>query len=344
MGELNRLPPGFRFHPTDEELVCYYLKGKSSKSKSKFLHFNAITDIDLYKHEPSDLPDKSCFQTGDRHWFFFTQGDKKYPNGSRKNRATENGYWKTTGKDRPVLSKGVIVGMRKLLVFYRGRAPRGERTNWLMHEYRLVDDGTAKSSSSEKDSFVLCRVFIKSRPGVITGEHYGASSSDAADNQCATLSEKEQTEEVVLSTAEEVQDRNSLLGSFTTLEQNFVPADDDLYRLLLECLNEPDNEQTVGDLLQIPPGVTKQSDIINGSHADLEDDSTLDDESSALDRQTVDQKLHSGENVHGKNPVYEANSSEHVLDFDGLLSPTVLAGDFIELNDLVIPLKWDSCS
>jgi len=74
---------------------------------------------------------------GEKEWYFFSQRDRKYPTGLRTNRATEAGYWKTTGKDKEIYRSGVLVGMKKTLVFYKGRAPKGEKSNWVMHEYRL---------------------------------------------------------------------------------------------------------------------------------------------------------------------------------------------------------------
>lgn len=164
------LAPGFRFHPTDEELVRYYLKRKVT---NKPFRFDPIAVVDIYKTEPWDLPDKSKLKSRDLEWYFFSMLDKKYSNGSKTNRATEKGYWKTTGKDRPIRWNFRTVGMKKTLVYHLGRAPRGERTNWVMHEYRLADEDLEKAGVVQ-DAFVLCRIFQKSGTGPKNGEQYGA--------------------------------------------------------------------------------------------------------------------------------------------------------------------------
>ncbi|KAJ4882421.1 NAC domain-containing protein 78 [Raphanus sativus] len=164
------LAPGFRFHPTDEELVRYYLKRKVCNKPFKF---DAISVTDIYKSEPWDLPDKSKLKSRDLEWYFFSMLDKKYSNGSKTNRATEKGYWKTTGKDREIRNGSRAVGMKKTLVYHRGRAPRGERTNWVMHEYRLTDE-ELKLANVPQDACVLCRIFQKSGTGPKNGEQYGA--------------------------------------------------------------------------------------------------------------------------------------------------------------------------
>ncbi|XP_010243196.1 PREDICTED: NAC domain-containing protein 53-like isoform X2 [Nelumbo nucifera] len=170
MGGEAALAPGFRFHPTDEELVSYYLK---RKVLGKPFRFDAISEIDVYKSEPWDLPGLSKLKTRDLQWYFFGALDKKYGNGSRTNRATDQGYWKTTGKDRPVRRNNRTVGMKKTLVYHIGRAPRGERTNWVMHEYRLVDEELERAGV-QQDAYVLCRIFQKSGSGPKNGEQYGA--------------------------------------------------------------------------------------------------------------------------------------------------------------------------
>uniref|UniRef100_A0A1J3H006 NAC domain-containing protein n=2 Tax=Noccaea caerulescens TaxID=107243 RepID=A0A1J3H006_NOCCA len=155
------LPPGFRFHPTDEELITHYLKPKVFNT---FFSATAIGEVDLNKIEPWDLPRKA--KMGEKEWYFFCVRDRKYPTGLRTNRATEAGYWKATGKDKEIFKGKSLVGMKKTLVFYKGRAPKGVKTNWVMHEYRLEGKYSIENlPQTAKNEWVICRVFFKRADG-----------------------------------------------------------------------------------------------------------------------------------------------------------------------------------
>nr|UBT01669.1 NAC transcription factor 65 [Litchi chinensis] len=156
-----KLPPGFRFHPRDDELVCDYLMRKITHCDTLLL-----MEVDLNKCEPWDIPESAC--VGGKEWYFYSLRDKKYATGLRTNRATACGYWKATGKDRAVHRKGRVVGMRKTLVFYQGRAPKGTKTDWVMHEFRLEGPFAPPQLSSLKEDWVLCRVIYKNRQ-VVSG-------------------------------------------------------------------------------------------------------------------------------------------------------------------------------
>ncbi|URE28125.1 NAC domain-containing protein 21 [Musa troglodytarum] len=311
-----RLPPGFRFHPRDEELVCDYLEKKVRGGGDG--GYPVIVDVDLNKCEPWDLPgeihDRALFfarcmarvvdcvafdlfllsstksdvdfalfsllfpedwriarsftttnllafvgflgslspwrldskkdpnlpdskfptnmiyavgdfvslmQTphppeaellavgggemacvGGKAWYFYSLRDRKYATGQRTNRATMTGYWKATGKDRQVRRRGAMVGTRKTLVFYGGRAPRGTKTDWVMHEFRMessdpplhvrrrsllsctVNDRCLTNlcpSPSAQEDWVVCRVIHKSRGGATTSSTTTSCHHDAAN-------------------------------------------------------------------------------------------------------------------------------------------------------------------
>ncbi|XP_009105638.3 protein FEZ, partial [Brassica rapa] len=153
------LLPGFRFHPTDEELVSFYLR---RKVEHRPLSIKLITQLDIYKYDPWDLP--KFAMTGEKEWYFYCPRDRKYRNSTRPNRVTSAGFWKATGTDRPIYSSdgSKCIGLRKSLVFYKGRAAKGVKTDWMMHEFRLPSSSTHSDTHlSPNDSWAICRIFRK---------------------------------------------------------------------------------------------------------------------------------------------------------------------------------------
>ncbi|URE33240.1 NAC domain-containing protein [Musa troglodytarum] len=195
------VPPGFRFHPTEEELLNFYLRKKVACEK---VDLDVIRDVDLNKLEPWDIQGllsytlievaiESCEaetcrigSTPQNDWYFFSHKDKKYPTGTRTNRATAAGFWKATGRDKVICSSIKRIGMRKTLVFYKGRAPHGQKSDWIMHEYRLDD---REEATNQEDGWVVCRVFKKKNH-----HHHQKSVESATNYSSSSLSADAKTE------------------------------------------------------------------------------------------------------------------------------------------------------
>ena len=156
-----------RLYLTDAELVLYFLKRKICENSFKF---DTIPDVDVYKWNPEELPELSPLES-DWRWYFFGPRDRRYPStGARLNRATKQGYWKPAGRVRNIVCNSRKVGVKNTLVFYRGRAPRGQRTDWEMQEYTL-NEKELKGCTNEQDCHALYKLYkIKRRqyvPGII---------------------------------------------------------------------------------------------------------------------------------------------------------------------------------
>ncbi|XP_042439036.1 NAC domain-containing protein 35-like [Zingiber officinale] len=159
----NPVMPGFRFHPTEEELIEFYLR---RKVEGKRFNVDLITFLDLYRYDPWELPAFAAI--GEKEWYFYVPRDRKYRNGDRPNRVTASGYWKATGADRTIRNEGEnrSIGLKKTLVFYAGKAPKGVRSSWIMNEYRLPQT----EMTNCKTEISICRVY--KRAGVIENHRH----------------------------------------------------------------------------------------------------------------------------------------------------------------------------
>nr|CAB3474892.1 unnamed protein product [Digitaria exilis] len=191
------LPPGYRFYPTEEELICFYLRNKLDNLRDDIER--VIPVVDVYSVDPPQLPEiheMMCGGAGegDETWFYFCPRQEREARGGRPSRTTPSGYWKAAGTPGVVYSSSDrrAIGMKKTMVFYRGRAPSGAKTKWKMNEYRALqyydaptpaaaaavgNDGSSSTSNAHaaaahasanvpppqlRSEFSLCRLYTKS--------------------------------------------------------------------------------------------------------------------------------------------------------------------------------------
>ncbi|XP_016438875.1 NAC domain-containing protein 90 [Nicotiana tabacum] len=159
------ISPGFRFYPTEEELISFYLHNKLEGKRPEL--DRVIPVVTIYNLDPwhlPNLPGELCM--GDtEQWFFFVPMQEREARGGRPCRTTTSGYWKATGSPTYVYSsESKVIGVKKSMVFYKGKAPTGRKTKWKMNEYRAIEQETSTSSTFSipklRHEMSLCRVYV----------------------------------------------------------------------------------------------------------------------------------------------------------------------------------------
>lgn len=171
----SRMPPGFRFQPTDEQLVVDYLQRRTAAQPCVTPD---ITDIDVYNVDPWQLPAMAMYGS-DHDRYFFTMAARE----AQARRTTPSGFWKPTGTKKTIFvvagGHEVPTAVKRRFVFYLGHhQPSGSnnnnKTSWIMHEYRLMNSPRAAVPSSSSvnrlptddltEEMVLCRISNKDLP------------------------------------------------------------------------------------------------------------------------------------------------------------------------------------
>ncbi|KAF8403791.1 hypothetical protein HHK36_011897 [Tetracentron sinense] len=163
---LKSIPAGYRFCPHDEELIDHYLRKKVRKLP---LPSNIIQEVNLMNYNPQDLIDE-YMKYGERAWYFFTPRERKHPNGTRPNRVAGDGFWRASARDEDVTSRGMKIRSKRSLVFWKGKPPNARKTDWLMQEYRLLEDENPpitgnNANDMRLDHYVLCKIYKKPNKG-----------------------------------------------------------------------------------------------------------------------------------------------------------------------------------
>ncbi|KAK6257854.1 hypothetical protein QUC31_001313 [Theobroma cacao] len=138
------VPPGYRFAPTDDQLILHYL---SNKVKGQPLPSEAVADCEIYGDQDKE-PWRIFDMTSPRKFYVFTKLKNK-GKGKRIERTAGRGTWKGQRTDPVKDSDGNHIGFKKLFVFeVKGGGANNVNGHWLMHEYSLLT----------QSDYVLCAI------------------------------------------------------------------------------------------------------------------------------------------------------------------------------------------
>ncbi|XVF30040.1 hypothetical protein REPUB_Repub16aG0023000 [Reevesia pubescens] len=192
MLSIMKIPHGYHFLPTDQELIVHYLL---NKVKREALSSDAVIDCEIYGNDDKE-PWKIFDQTSGEKVYVFTKL-KKNGKARRVERRAGLGTWKGQRTDLVKDSKNNLLGFKKLFVFQvkdsNNKSIAIKNGHWLMHEFSLPN--------AECD-YVLCE--IRNKHPTVKEE-----PEDCNNGSLITVKEPEDCNNGSLITAEEPEDCNN---------------------------------------------------------------------------------------------------------------------------------------
>ncbi|KAJ0035225.1 hypothetical protein Pint_25748 [Pistacia integerrima] len=134
------MPTGFRFNPTDEELI--HILEKKVTGHEMLLHNTFIVERNVYELDPQDLEwdHTVLLSNNERYCYYLRETDSREVSG--------RGWWRATGHVKKIYAnKGHVIGYKRPLTFLRfinreRKRKNAFKTNWIMHEYSLHSNTT----------------------------------------------------------------------------------------------------------------------------------------------------------------------------------------------------------
>ncbi|XP_070680691.1 NAC domain-containing protein 4-like isoform X4 [Malus domestica] len=234
------LPVGFRFRPTGEELICYYLQINLKGMDNVFS--DVIPEINICDHEPRDLPGLSLIKSDDQEWYFFSTYKKNSKN--QTERMTKEGFWKVTGERKQVKTedKRSVIGEKRILTFYGGHSRDSQKTDWVMHEYYIPK---TNPNDNQRDLVVCC---VKKK----SGENGNAANCHERESSTYNNNASDFENQQLLATRMDIEEEHTQQQQMNGMQSAFsdenleelvnsflVDWDQDAQEMSLQMLSEP---------------------------------------------------------------------------------------------------------
>ncbi|XP_074293539.1 NAC domain-containing protein 37-like [Silene latifolia] len=157
------LPVGYKFEPTKELLVGYFLNKRLSNQPLDPCYNDVIMDFDVYSNHPAKimtLTKRKVEEDGFQQGYFFsplTKYSKTNKNGKNINRLIpSHGTWSEKAGTKTIRYQNEVIGIHKYYKFNPDSKSKGNVLNkdaWMMHEY----------SVSDNQDWVLCHITNKKK-------------------------------------------------------------------------------------------------------------------------------------------------------------------------------------